>query len=100
MRSLAFFSFCVMLLSLSGCVSDPYQRAGTWSATGASREDIAQQVADPADLISGKSEPYSNGVAAAAGVDKALGSNGAGTAAGLQTPVSPTSVFTNTTTGN
>ena len=99
MRSLAFFSFCVMLLSLSGCVSDPYQRAGTWSATGASQEDLAQQVADPADLIRGKSEPYSNGVAAAAGVNKALGANGAGTAAGLQTPVNPTSVFISTAVG-
>ncbi len=89
-----------MLLSLSGCVLDPYQRPGTWSATGASNKAIAEQVADPADLISGKSEPYANGIAAAAGVDKALGPNGAGTAAGLQTPVSPTSVFTNTTTGN
>jgi hypothetical protein len=89
-----------MLLSLSGCVLDPFQRPGTWSMTGASREDIAQQAANPADLISGRSEPSSNGVAAVAGVDKALGANGAGTAAGLQTPVSPTSVFVSTGVGN
>lgn len=100
MRSLAFFSFCVMLLSLSGCVLDPYQRPGTWSETGASNEALAQQVADPADLISGKSDAYSNGVVAAAGVDKALGASGAGTAAGLQTQINPTSVFTSTSVGN
>ena len=100
MRSLAFFSFCVILLGLSGCVLDPFQRPGTWSETGASNENLAAQVADPSDLISGKSNPYSNGVAAAAGVDKALGANGAGTAAGLQTQVSPTSVYTNTTVGS
>ncbi len=68
--------------------------------TGASREDLAQQVANPADLISGRSEPYSNGVAAVAGINKALGANGADTAAGLQTPVSPTSVFVSTGAGN
>jgi hypothetical protein len=73
---------------LSGCEGafDPFQRPGNWSATGAANEDIAQQVAAPSDLISGRSNPNANGVAASAALDKALGPNGTGTAAGLQTP--------------
>ncbi len=102
MRNAAFFSFCVLMLSLSGCVGafNPFQRPGNWSATGSANETIAQQVADPSDLIKGKSEPTSNGVAASAGIDKALGANGAGTAAGLQTPANPQSIFVTTTAGD
>jgi hypothetical protein len=71
---------------LSGCAGafDPYQRPGNWAMTGASRENIAQQAAYPSDLLSGRSSPTSSGVAASAGIDKALG-GAAGTAAGLQT---------------
>lgn len=71
-------------LALTGCYGDPYQNPADWAATGAARENIAQQTADKSDLIQGKSDDLSNGVAAAAGVDKALG-GAAGTAAGLQT---------------
>lgn len=90
MRSALFFSFCVMVLTLSGCTGafDPFQRPGNWSATGASNETIAQQVADKSDLLYGKSEPGSNGVAAVAGVEKAMTN---GTATGLQTTLAPTS---------
>jgi hypothetical protein len=87
-RHAAFFAFCAILLTLSGCQGafDPMQRPGNWVATGAANEDIAQQVAVPSDLISGRGDPNSSGVAASAALDKALGPAGAGTAAGLQTP--------------
>ncbi len=96
MRLGIFFCFCLTLLTLTGCVGafDPFQRPGNWSATGASNETIAQQVANPSDLISGQSEATSNGVAASAAIDKALGANGAGTAAGLQTPTTITNTAT------
>jgi hypothetical protein len=86
MRRAAFFAFCTILLALSGCQGafDPFQRPGDWSATGAANENIAQQAAEPSDLISGRGTPYANGVAATAALDKALGPNG--TAAGLQAP--------------
>ena len=87
---------CLAMLGLSGCTGafDPYQRPGNWALTGASNETIAQQAANPADLISGQSSPTSNGIAASAAIDKALGAGGAGTATGLQTPA----VITNTAT--
>jgi hypothetical protein len=100
MRLTIFFTFCVALLTLTGCQGafDPFQRPGNWAATGAANETIAQQVANPADLISGQSVSTSNGVAASAGIDKALGANGAGTAAGLQTPTTITNTATTLTT--
>lgn len=75
----------VLCMALSGCYLDPYQNPNDWSMTGASRKNIAAQAAYPSDLIQGQSEPESNGVAASAAIDKALGGP-AGTAAGLQTP--------------
>jgi hypothetical protein len=91
MRLTIFFTFCVALLTLTGCQGafDPFQRPGDWAATGAANETIAQQIANPADLISGQSVSTSNGVAASAGIDKALGANGVGTATGLQTAATP-----------
>ena len=88
MRRATFFAFCAILLTLTSCEGafDPFQRPGNWSATGAANENIAQQVAQPSDLISGRGNPNANGVAASAALDKALGPNGTGTAAGLQTP--------------
>ena len=79
------FSAAVLL---SGCASpfDPMQRPGNWSETNAANETIAQQAANPADLIAGHGTGTSNGIAASAAIDLALGSNGAGTAKGLQTP--------------
>jgi basic membrane lipoprotein Med (substrate-binding protein (PBP1-ABC) superfamily) len=107
MRSLTFFSLCVLILGLTGCAGlkqkphlDPFLRRGDWSATGAANETIAEQAANRSDLIYGKSDATSNGVAASAALDKALGAAGAGTAAGLQTPVNPTAVFTSTSTGD
>jgi hypothetical protein len=88
MRRAAFFAFCAILLTLTGCEGafDPFQRPGDWAATGAANENLAQQVAMPSDLISGRGNPNGSGVAASAALDKALGPNGTGTEAGLQTP--------------
>ena len=78
MRLMIFFGFCVTLLTLTGCVGafDPFQRPGNWAETGAANETIAQQAANPSDLISGRSDPLSNGIAASAAIDKALGHPG------------------------
>ncbi len=85
---------CAALLALTGCVGafDPYQRPGNWAEEGAANETIAQQAANPADLIHGQSETGANGIAATGALDKALGANGAGTAAGLQTQETAVSV--------
>ena len=75
----------LFFLMLAGCYLDPYQNPGDWAMTGASRKNIATQAAYPSDLIAGRSGGYANGVAAAAGVDKALG-GATSTGVGLLTP--------------
>jgi hypothetical protein len=72
-------------MGLSGCYVDPLQNPADWAMNGAPLENTAQMVADPSELIQGHGDPESNGVAAAAGVDVAIGGS-AGTAAGLQKP--------------
>ncbi len=76
-------------IGLAGCVGpldpEPFNRPGTWAMDGAPLENTAAEVANKSDLLEGQSDPYSSGVAAAAGVDVALGGT-AGTAAGLQKP--------------
>jgi hypothetical protein len=75
----------IILTALAGCYPDPFQNPGSWAMTGASRRNIAVQSAAPSQLIEGQGDDNSNGVAASAAIDKALGGP-AGTAAGLQTP--------------
>lgn len=89
----------VVLISLTGCQGafNPYNRPGDWSENGAANETIAQQVAQKSDLISGQSEPGVNGVIAVGGVEQATSG---GTAAGIQTTIKPTSVYTSLSTGN
>ena len=99
MRISALCLLAIFSLSLTACAGalDPFQRPGNWAMTGASRQNLAVQVATPSDLISGQSSSTSNGVAAAAGIDKALG-GAAGTAAGLQAP--PPALSTTIGTGS
>ena len=99
MRSALFFSFCVVVLTLSGCTGafDPFKRPGNWSETGAANEALAQQAAYKSDLLQGRSEPGSNGIAAVAGVEKAMSG---GTASGLQTAVTPTASSASISAGN
>jgi hypothetical protein len=85
MRLLVIFPLLLLTLGLAGCYPDPFSNPGDWSMTGASHKNIAIQAADPSDLIAGRSDGSSNGVAASAAIDKALGGP-AGTAAGLQAP--------------
>jgi hypothetical protein len=73
----------ILCLGLAGCYPDPFQNPADWSLTGASREDLAVQVANKDDLLEGRGDTTSQGVAAAAGVDLAIG-GAAGTATGLQ----------------
>lgn len=84
MRVLMATPLLILLIGLAGCYADPFQNPGDWSMTGASRKNTAVQVATPSQLISGQPGDSSNGVAASAAIDKALGGP-AGTAAGLQT---------------
>jgi hypothetical protein len=78
-----FLAAGILCLGLTGCYPDPFQNPADWQMTGAAREDTAQQVVNKDDLLAGRSEPGSQGVAAAAGVDVAIG-GAAGSAAGLQ----------------
>jgi len=85
MRQLGFAAAAILCLGLAGCYAEPFQNPGDWAPTGAAREDLAIQAANKDDLLAGRSEPGSQGVAAAAGVDAATGGT-AGNAAGLQKP--------------
>lgn len=99
MRLVLFFGTCLGILSLSGCAGafDPFQRPGTWAMTGASNETIAQQAANKSDLIQGRSQSGTNGIAAVAGVEKAMSG---GTASGLQTPLQAQSSSASISTGS
>ncbi|MGE4481611.1 hypothetical protein [Acidocella sp.] len=99
MRSSFLFLSWVALLALAGCQGafNPYNRPGTWSETGAANETIAQQVANKADLISGQSEPGENGIIAVGGIEKATTN---GTAAGIQTKLTPSSPATSISGGS
>jgi hypothetical protein len=87
MRIPALSILLLAALALTGCVGpldpNPFNRPGNWAMTAAPLENTAQQTADKSDLIQGKSDDESNGVAATAAIDQALGEP-AGTAAGLQ----------------
>jgi hypothetical protein len=83
--------FLFILIALAGCYPDPFQNPNNWAMTGASRRNIAIQSAAPSQLIEGQGDDNSNGVAASAAIDKALG-GAAGTAAGLQTPPAATTL--------
>ncbi len=85
MRIWIVLQFMVIGAALAGCYADPYQNPKNWAMNGAPRKDVAVQSAVPSQLIAGQGDDNSNGVAASAAIDKALG-GAAGTAAGLQTP--------------
>ncbi|OYV42409.1 MAG: hypothetical protein B7Z75_12985 [Acidocella sp. 20-57-95] len=85
----------ILCVGLTGCYSDPFQNPGQWSMNSAPRENLATQTADKTELFQGHGESQSNGVAAAAGVDVALGG---GTASGLQKP--PKDITFSSGTGN
>jgi hypothetical protein len=90
---------CAALFGLASCQGafNPLGRPGTWSATGAANETIAQQAAQKSDLISGETEPGVNGILAVGGVEKAVTN---GTATGVQTTITPTSPATSVNSVN
>jgi hypothetical protein len=88
MRLWASLQFLLLMVGLAGCYADPFANPADWSMTGATRKNVAIQAATPSQLIAGQPGGSSNGVAASAAIDKALG-GAAGTAAGLQTPPAP-----------
>lgn len=49
-------SFCLILLLLGGCATDPMDRPGTWNASRMQANDanLRAMVADPRDLIQGR----------------------------------------------
>jgi hypothetical protein len=56
---------------LSGCNAlEPYGRADAWHPTGANAANLAAMAADPADLVRGRGTGASDGLAAAAAVDR------------------------------
>ena len=93
MRSGFLLLAAAALLALAGCQGafNPFNRPGNWSETGASNEALAQQVANKSDLISGHSQPGSDGIIAVGGIEKATAG---GTASGIQTTITPTTVST------
>jgi hypothetical protein len=97
MRLPALFALVCSAVALSGCYDDPFANPNQWSMNGAPRENLAVQAADPSELITGHGAATSQGVAAAAGVDLAIGGN-AGTATGLQK--APPSISFSSSTGS
>jgi len=56
---------------LAGCDSiDPLQREGLWTPTHVNRANTTLMAANPADLVRGTGETTSNGVLAAAAIDR------------------------------
>ncbi len=93
MRRATLLLLAIAGFGLTGCYPDAFQNPADWSMNGAPRENLAQQVADPSELLQGHGDNMSNGVAAAAGVDTAIGGP-TGTAAGLQKPPTASNIFT------
>jgi hypothetical protein len=69
--------FCIVasIACLSGCaglagVTDPYQRAGTWTPAHANEANLQAMVANPADLMHGRGDDTAIGQTAAAAVER------------------------------
>ena len=59
------------LVVLAGCSSrDPYKRDDVWYPTGANAANLAAQVADPADLAGGRSDPRQSALAPVKSVNR------------------------------
>ncbi len=59
------------LLGLSGCAAiDPLTRDGVWQPTGANDENLKVMLANPADYVSGASDPVADGAVVAAAVSR------------------------------
>ena len=60
-----------LLGMLAGCdVTEPYQRPGMWTPTGSNAANLAAMVQNPGDLVQGRAAGDSDGVVAAAAVER------------------------------
>jgi type IV pilus biogenesis protein CpaD/CtpE len=58
-------------VSIAGCAnSDPYRRTDVWAPTGSNAGNIAAMVADPNDLIHGRSDNTGDAQQGAAAIDR------------------------------
>ncbi len=57
-------------LLLAGGCSEPFNRAGTWHATGVNRANLDAEVADKADTVAGHGLPGSDAVLDTAAVER------------------------------
>lgn len=56
---------------LAGCAAiDPFERDGVWNPTGAERENIAVQAANPSDLLIGHGDATSPGPVASGAIGR------------------------------
>ena len=63
-RFLASMYFTVCIGAVAGCAEqDPYLRTDVWRPTGAPLANLAAQLADPHDLISGRSIGFTSAAA-------------------------------------
>lgn len=73
-------------VGLAGCSQfDPYQRTGTWHENNAINHNIAVELQNPSDMVSGQSSPTLTGtiaVGAISKIEKDSGSGGGGGSAG------------------
>ncbi|WP_428377991.1 hypothetical protein [Lichenicoccus sp.] len=56
-------------LLLAAC-GDPYQRPGTWQATGVNDANLKTEATNKTDVVMGHGDPGSNGTLDAAAVDR------------------------------
>jgi hypothetical protein len=70
-RVLRFSMLAGVLALLSGCDAlEPYNRADTWHPTGANEANLAAMAVNPADMVHGRGTTASDGMAAAAAIDR------------------------------
>jgi hypothetical protein len=89
-RFFASICFTVCIGAVAGCAEqDPYLRSDVWRPTGASIANLAAQLANPHDLISGRSTGSAAAAAPAIAIDriahdqpKPISPGGAGGSAG------------------
>ncbi len=72
MRHATILSMLILptLLSLAACQNDGLDRPGSWKGTGVNDANLVAMVADPADLVRGRSSPNSRGNGAVPAVDR------------------------------
>jgi len=64
-------SLALLVVSVAGCASsDPYRRTDVWSPTGSNAGNIAAMVAEPNDLLHGRSDNTGDSQQAAAAIDR------------------------------